>query len=165
MSELSDRIDRLNEIGIALSVETDTSKLLELIMTDAKALTHAAGGSLYFFNDRELTFEIISSDTLDLQMGGTSGNEITFPAIPLDIDGHESHAKVVTHCVLTGQTINNADAYHEDGFDFIGTRNFDSKIGYRSRSMLTFPPKDHEQEIIGVLQLINATDDANGEGI
>jgi len=165
MSELLDRIESLNEIGIALSAETNTPKLLELIMMGAKTLTEADGGSLYILNDGELSFEIISNDSLGIRMGGTSGNEITFPAIPLVVDGEENHANVVTHCVLTGQTINIADAYHEDGFDFTGTRNFDSNTGYRTRSMLTFPLKDHEQEIIGVLQLINARDAASGEVI
>jgi hypothetical protein len=97
MSELLDRIDRLNEIAIVLSAETDTPKLFELIMLGAKALTRADGGSIYFLNDRELTLQIISNDTLDLQMGGTSGNNITFPAIPLDVDGQGNHANVVTH--------------------------------------------------------------------
>ncbi len=165
MSELLDRIESLNEIGIALSAETNTPKLLELIMMGAKKLTEADGGSLYILQDGELSFEIISNDSLGIQMGGTSGNEITFPAIPLVVDGEENHANVVTHCVLTGQTINIADAYHEDGFDFTGTRNFDSNTGYRTRSMLTFPLKDHEQEIIGVLQLINARDVTSGEVI
>lgn len=165
MSELLDRIDRLNEIGIALSAENDTPKLLELIMMGAKSLTHADGGSLYFLKERELSFEIISNDTLDIQMGGTSGNQITFPAIPLDVNGSENHANVVTHSVLAGQTVNITDAYHEDGFDFSGTREFDSTTGYRTRSMLTIPLKDHEKEIIGVLQLINATDEQSGEVI
>ena len=165
MSELLDRIDRLNEIGIALSAENDTPKLLELIMMGAKALSQADGGSLYFLNNDELSFEIISNDSLDIQMGGTSGNEITFPTIPLIVDGEENHSNVVTHSVLTGKTINIADAYHEDGFDFTGTRNFDSNTGYRTRSMLTFPLKDHEQEIIGVLQLINARDIESGDVI
>ena len=163
MSELLQRIERLNEIGIALSAETDTPRLLELIMMGAKSLTHADGGSLYFLHDDKLSFEIISNDSLDLQMGGTSGNEITFPAIPLVVDGRENHGNVVTHCVLSGETINITDAYHEDGFDFTGTRDFDSKTGYRTRSMLTFPLKDHEQEIIGVLQLINARNIETGE--
>ncbi|MFT5398532.1 MAG: GAF domain-containing protein, partial [Gammaproteobacteria bacterium] len=156
MSELLERIDRLNEIGIALSAENDTQKLLELIMLGAKSLTNADGGSLYFLNDEMLSFEIISNDSLNIQMGGTSGNEITFPAIPLHKDGKENHTNVVTHCVLSGETINIADAYNEDGFDFTGTRKFDAQTGYRTQSMLTFPLKDHEQEIIGVLQLINA---------
>jgi len=165
MSELLDRIERLNEIGIALSAETNTPKLLELIMMGAKTLTQADGGSLYFLKDGELSFEIISNDSLNIQMGGTSGNDITFPAIPLIKNDQENHANVVTHCVLTGQTINIADAYHEDGFDFTGTRQFDRKTGYRTRSMLTFPLKDHEQETIGVLQLINARGADSGEVI
>ena len=163
MSELLQRIERLNEIGIALSAENDTPRLLELIMMGAKSLTHADGGSLYFLQDDKLSFEIISNDSLGIQMGGTSGNEITFPAIPLVVDGRENHSNVVTHCVLSGETINIADAYNEDGFDFSGTRDFDSKTGYRTRSMLTFPLKDHEQEIIGVLQLINARNIETGE--
>jgi len=165
MSELLERIDRLNEIGVALSAEHDTPKLLELIMLGAKSLTRADGGSLYFLKEGELSFEIISNDSLDIQMGGTSGNDITFPAIPLVVDGEENHANVVTHCVLSGDTINIADAYHEDGFDFSGTRSFDSNTGYRTQSMLTFPLKDHEQEIIGVLQLINARDPETGKVI
>ncbi len=165
MTELLERIDRLNEIGVALSAEKDTRKLLELIMMGAKSLTHADGGSLYFVNDGELSFEIISNDSLDIQMGGTSGNEITFPAIPLVVAGKENHSNVVTHCVLSGETVNIADAYNEDGFDFSGTRSFDAQTGYRTRSMLTFPLKDHEQEIIGALQLINARDTGSREVI
>ncbi|MFT5505518.1 MAG: HD-GYP domain-containing protein (c-di-GMP phosphodiesterase class II) [Gammaproteobacteria bacterium] len=165
MPELLERIDRLNEIGIALSAENDTQKLLELIMMGAKSLTNADGGSLYFLKNESLNFEIISNDSLSIQMGGTSGNDITFPAIPLAQGGEENHSNVVTHCVLTGNTINIDDAYHEDGFDFTGTRKFDSQTGYRTRSILTFPLKDHEKEIIGVLQLINATNPDNGEVI
>ena len=165
MSELLDRINRLNEIGIALSAESDTPKLLELIMMGAKSLTNADGGSLYFLQDGELSFEIISNDSLGIQMGGTSGKEIVFPAIPLVVDGEENHSNVVTHCVLSGDTVNIEDAYNEDGFDFTGARNFDRKTGYRTESMLTFPLKDHEQETIGVLQLINARDIDSGEVI
>jgi len=165
MSELLDRIDRLNEIGIALSAESDTPRLLEIIMMGAKSLTHADGGSLYFLKDDVLSFEIISNDTLDIQMGGSSGKEITFPAIPLKLDGVDNHSNVVTHSVLSGKTINIEDAYHEDGFDFTGTRTFDAQTGYRTQSMLTFPLKDHEKEIIGVLQLINARDPESGNVI
>ncbi|MDJ0834250.1 MAG: HD domain-containing phosphohydrolase [Gammaproteobacteria bacterium] len=166
MDNLLERIDRLTEIGIALSAEKDTKKLLELIMMGAKTLTHADGGTLYSLKDHTLTFEIISNDTLDIQMGGSSGSEIGFEPISLyKADGKENHNMVVTHSVLTGKTINIEDAYYEQGFDFTGTRNFDSQTGYRTRSILTFPLKDHEQEIIGVLQLINAKQPETGEVI
>lgn len=156
MSDLLEQIDQLNKIGIALSAERNTRKLLEIIMLGAKQLTHADGGSLYFLKGGLLTFEIISNDSLDKHMGGTSGSDITFPAIPIQIDGRDNHSNVVSHCVLTEKTINISDVYHEDGFDFTGTRNFDKNTGYRTMSILTIPLKDHEKEIIGVLQLINA---------
>ena len=166
MNELLERIDRLTEIGIALSAEKDTGKLLELIMMGAKALTHADGGTLYFVKQNSLSFEIISNDSLSIQMGGTSGNKIEFDALPLYLDdGSENHHMVVSHCVLTGQTINIEDAYNEDGYDFTGARQFDSSTGYKTQSILTFPLKDHEREIIGVLQLINAKDPKTGSVI
>src|SRR5690606_13667892 len=60
-------------------------------------------------------------------------------------------------------TVNIKDAYEEIGFDFSGTRKFDEQTGYRSKSFLTIPMKNHENEIIGVLQLINAIDPVSGE--
>ncbi len=166
MKEILDHIDRLNEIGIALSAEKDTRKLLELIMMGAKSLTHAEGGTLYFVQGNVLNFEIISNDRLDIQMGGSSGKDIGFAPLPLTTeDGEENHNMVVTHCVLTGETVNIEDAYNEDGFDFTGAREFDEKIGYRTRSILTLPLKDHQRDIIGVLQLINAIDQQTGKVI
>lgn len=156
MSNLLLQIDRLNKIGIALSAESNTKKLLEIIMMGAKQLTNADGGSLYFLKEGLLTFEIISNDSLAVQIGGTSGIEITFPAIPMQEGGKENHSNVVSHCVLAEKTVNIIDAYDEDGFDFTGTRNFDLNTGYRTTSILTIPLKDHEKETIGVLQLINA---------
>ncbi len=99
MTELLERIDRLNEIGIALSVESDTPKLLESIMMGAKSLTHADGGSLYILKHEMLTFEIISNDSLNIQMGGTSANEITFPPIPLIEELFESFIKVIASAI------------------------------------------------------------------
>ena len=156
MTGLLERIDRLNEIGIALSAEKDTQRLLEIIMMGAKSLTQADGGSLYFLKQDQLTFEIISNDTLGIQMGGSSGNAIPFPPISLLKDDKENHDNVVFHCVLSGTTINIENAYDESSFDFTGSKMFDKETGYRTQSMLTLPLKDHDAEIIGILQLINA---------
>jgi HD-GYP domain-containing protein (c-di-GMP phosphodiesterase class II) len=70
---------------------------------------------------------------------------------------------VAAQAALTGKTINIADAYTGEGFDFAGTRAFDAKTGYRSKSFLTVPMRNHEGEAIGVLQLINAQDPHTGE--
>jgi HD-GYP domain-containing protein (c-di-GMP phosphodiesterase class II) len=70
---------------------------------------------------------------------------------------------VVAYAVHHDRSVNIVDAYAAEGFDFTGTKNFDKKTGYRSKSFLTIPMKNHENEIIGVLQLINARDRMKGD--
>ncbi|VAX11143.1 Chemotactic transducer-related protein [hydrothermal vent metagenome] len=164
MGKMLAKIAMLNEIGIALSSEKNNDRVIELILNGAKELTNADGGSLYRVTENnELQFEIVSTDSLGINMGGTSSNEIKFPPLPLYVDGKKNLSMVVTNAVLHGQTINIADVYHAEGFDFSGTRKFDAQTGYRTQSILTIPMKNHEGNIIGVLQLINALDAKTGE--
>ncbi|MDX8386580.1 MAG: HD domain-containing phosphohydrolase [Gallionella sp.] len=159
------RLQELNEIGIALSQQRDLNSLLETILDAAKRITHADAGTLYLheMEQRVLRFEILRNDKLNISMGGSSGVPITFYPIQLfDGEGHPNHAMVVSHAALSGETVNIPDAYETDGYDFSGTKNFDTKTGYRSQSFLTVPMRNHENEVIGVLQLINAQDQKSG---
>ena len=150
-------LDYLNRIGVALSAEKDINRLLETILLAAKTITNADGGTLYRVMDDHLKFEIVLNDSLKIAMGGTTGNEVPFYPIPLhQPDGAENTSMVAAYAVLRDETVNIADAYTAQGFDFSGTRNFDKKTGYRSTSFLTIPMKNHDAEIIGVLQLLNA---------
>jgi HD-GYP domain-containing protein (c-di-GMP phosphodiesterase class II) len=164
--DLNRRLAELNQIGVALSQEKDLDRLLELILIAAKKITHADGGTLYRRHaDRpdELAFAIIRTDSLGVALGGTTGKPIPFPPVQLrDARGRDNNAMVVAYAVLKDRTVNIADAYQEKGFDFSGTKAFDRHTGYQSRSFLTVPMKNHEDEIIGVLQLINARDRATG---
>jgi HD-GYP domain-containing protein (c-di-GMP phosphodiesterase class II) len=157
---LLQRLDRLNAIGVALSAERDNSRLLEMILLGAKEITNADGGTLYTVTeDRRLKFEIMRNLSLGVAMGGTTGQEIPFPPLPLYLEDNSPNVNMVAaYTVLNGCTVNIKDAYEEIGFDFSGTRKFDEQTGYRSKSFLTIPMKNHENEIIGVLQLINAID-------
>jgi HD-GYP domain-containing protein (c-di-GMP phosphodiesterase class II) len=160
-SDLFRRLEQLNAIGAALSKERDINRLLETILIAAKTITHADGGTLYRMTEdgRALRFEILRTDSLDIAMGGTTGNAINFPSLPLTNDEGESNdSMVAAYAAIHDKTVNIADAYTEAGFDFTGTRSFDERTGYRSQSFLTVPMKNHEGEIIGVLQLINAVD-------
>jgi HD-GYP domain-containing protein (c-di-GMP phosphodiesterase class II) len=158
--DLLQRLEQLVEIGVSLSREHDTDKLLERILVAAKSITNADGGTLYrTLGSDKLQFEIVRNDTLGIAMGGTSGVPIPFAPLALyDEQGAPVHSMVVTYAVHHDCSVNIADAYTEQGFDFSGTRRFDERTGYRSRSFLTIPIKNHENEIIGVLQLINAKD-------
>ena len=159
------RLKELNEIGIALSKQHDINCLLELILDAAKRITHADAGTLYLLDaeQRAMRFEIVRTDSLHIAMGGINGEAITYYPVQLyDQSGNENHAMVVSHAALSGETVNIADAYTAQDYDFTGTKNFDAKTGYRSQSFLTVPMRNHEDVVIGVLQLINAQDPHSG---
>ena len=167
VEDLFRRLEQLNDIGASLSAERDINRLLESILLAAKTITRADGGTLYLLTEEDgtkrLKFEIMRTQSLNIAMGGTTGTPIPFYPIHLyGKDGAPNNQMVAAFAALTGKTVNIADAYTAEGFDFNGTRNFDKKTGYRSKSFLTVPMKNHENEIIGVLQLINSQDPAGG---
>lgn len=164
-SDFTGLLKELTDIGIALSAERDHSRLLEMILVKAMEITNADGGTLYTrTEDNRLKFEIMISRSLGVHRGGTSGEEITFYPLALyDADGRPNRTMVAAWAAISGETVNIEDAYASQEFDFSGTRNFDRKTGYRSKSFLTVPLRNHENEIIGVLQLINAETRTSGE--
>lgn len=162
LDDLFRRFEYLNDIGASLSNERDLNRLLEKIVLAAKSITGADGGTLYLLSDdkRHLYFEIVRTASLDIAFGGTSGNPVSgkFPDLPLyRDDGSPNDSMIAAYAAITGETVNIADAYIAKGFDFSGTRKFDERTGYRSQSFLTVPMRNHEGELLGVLQLINAT--------
>lgn len=149
------KIQKLNKIGVALSAEENLETLLEMIVTEAKHLSHADGGTLYLLEDNNLHFKVVQTDSLGIKMGG-SGSAITWPPLPLYLpDGRSNKKLVAATTVLENRLINLPDVYEAEGFSFEGTKTFDERTGYRSQSMLVIPLKDHEHKIIGVLQLLN----------
>ena len=164
-NDLLQRLEELNAIGVALSKEKDINRLLEVILLAAIHITHCDAGTLYSVGeDKSLHFEIVRTQSLGIALGGTTGRPVTFPPVPLfDSEGRLNNNNVVAYAVLHDCTVNIADAYTEQGFDFSGTRKFDAANHYHSRSFLTVPMKNHEEKIIAVLQLINAIDPRNGE--
>ena len=162
-SDLVNRLSQLNSIGAALSSEKNTPRLLEMILSGAKTITNADGGTLYTLSDdNKLKFEIIQTSSINIKMGGTSNEPVPFDPIALyDDSGMQNDHMVAAYVALNGEKVNIRDAYTEKGFDFSGTRKFDKNTGYKSQSFLTIPMRNHENDIIGVLQLINKLDSEN----
>lgn len=158
-------LQQLNEIGIALSKERHIPSLLEKILSSAKLLTDADGGTIYtVVEGKELHFEIVISDSLHFHLGGISSNPIPFVNLPLFLEnGKLNDSLMVAYAVNHKTTINIEDAYYDERFDFSGTRLFDSYSGYRTQAVLTIPMKNHEDEVIAVLQLINPIDPESKE--
>ncbi len=160
--------EQQKDLLIELSSEPNTRALVERILHEAKLLTNADGGTLYLLKDDlqqpRLEFALVLNDSLGIRMGGNNGDAVTLPPVPLYLpDGRENHHNVVTCAALQRKVINIEDAYSDDEFDFSGTRSFDQQMGYRSCSFLAVPLLNHENDVVGVLQLINARDPGSDE--
>jgi transcriptional regulator with GAF, ATPase, and Fis domain len=157
-------LSKVIPIGVSLSAEKDFNRLLESLVMEAQSFTNADAGSLYLVEEDKLRFVTLRNTSLNMKMGGTSGTPIPFFPVRLhNEDGSENRSNVVSYAALTHKRINIADAYETAGFDFTGTKAFDEKTRYRSKSFLTIPLENKEGEVIGVLQLINAKDPKTDE--
>lgn len=163
--EVALRLEQLTELSVALSNIHDISLLLERIMHAAKTMTHADGGSLYrtSSDQKNLAFHIAVNDTLRMMRGGLSEEPIAMPMVPLfDTDGKPNLNSVAAFAAHNQKSVNIGDVYQTELFNFSEMRKFDAANHYRCQSLLTVPMLDHQAELIGVLQLINAIDPQTG---
>ena len=156
---LGGQIKKMSDIGRALSGVYDLNALLEMIVDQARSFTNADAGTLYILEDETLRFQIVQNDSLKIFMGGKTGETIPFPPVEL------KESNVSAFVALKGKSVNIPDVYDTNLFDFTGPKKFDQSTGYRSKSMLVVPMKNHDNDVIGVLQLLNATNPVNNEVI
>ena len=152
-------LDELNAIGRALSSQRDLDELLSLILEKARYVTGADAGSVFVVEKPEgrdaedlskgrLRFKVAQNDSVSLDF-----SETTLPVSP---------SSIVGRCVLSREVINIPDLYQLDDagagnnpWGFRHNRDFDTKIGYQTRSVLAVPMVDAHEQVIGVIQLIN----------
>lgn len=162
---ISDQMGELNAIGAALSAQRDTPKLLELILSKCREITNSDAGSLYLV---EAAGSAATPDQQSLQTN--SGNQperkqlrfklaqndsvkIAFREVAMEI----SEGSIAGHVASTGEILNIEDAYHlPEGVPYQINPKFDEDSGYRTKSILAIPMRNQRDEIVGVLQLINA---------
>lgn len=139
-------IESLVGVGIALAAEKDSERLLEKVLTSARALTQADAGSLYLIDTVEskevLRFVRAQNDTVPF--------EFEERVLPLD------DASIAGFVARNGGSLNLSDvAQLSPGVPYRFDDAFDRKYGYRTRSMLAVPLKTPQGKVLGVLQLIN----------
>ena len=145
----------LNRIGIALSEERDNNRLLDLVLVGAKNITNADGCALYTMTtDKRLRLSAMHINSLDGRLDLRSDRLIQL----YDNEGRPNTRCAIAFSALADVTVNIPDIYRAPDFDFAQIWDLDVTLGYRTRSFLSVPVKDHENEIVGVLQLINAQD-------
>ncbi|MEQ9564829.1 MAG: HD domain-containing phosphohydrolase, partial [Pseudomonadales bacterium] len=160
---------RRRELLVNLSGTSDTKRLTEQILKEAKAITNADGGTIFILNDKleipQLEFSLMVNDPLDIYLGGADVDEIDLPPLPVNQNQVKGKSGLATYCAITGDVVNISDAYDNNEFDFTHVREFDQQHNYHSKSFLAVPLSNHEDEVIGVLQLVNARDFRTNEVI
>lgn len=159
--QIAQRLQHLTELSAALNGLEDIDALLERILQTAKNLTKADGGTLYRLNKDKthLEFDMAINDTLQLHVGGSHPHAENMRSIALlDEHGHQNLQAVVAYAANLKQSVRITNVYEADLFNFSEMRRFDELNHYRCQSLLTVPMLNHESELIGVLQLINALD-------
>lgn len=144
--------DKILEIGILLSAERDYDELLYKIVDCAMELTHSDGGTLYLYEDEQLKFCITKTVSLNVNRKGMSGEQ--YPPVALN------EKNVCAYAAIHRRLLNIEDVYSCEEFDFSGPREYDQMTGYHTKSVLVFPLVNHEDNLVGVVQLINAQNEA-----
>ena len=156
LEEQAREISELTAIGKALGTGKDIRALLKMILSIARRFSKADGGTLYLVDQKKksLNFHVFHNDSLNID---EEEGSIDLPGVPLyHVDGTPNLSNVSSHAFHTGEIVNIDDVYETNQFQFNGTRKFDEALNYRSKSMLVIPMRNHEDDIIGILQLINS---------
>ncbi len=158
LEEQANEISELTAIGKALGTGRDISVLLEMILSIARRFSRADGGTLYLldYDNKKLNFLVIHNESLNIKQEGAS---IDLPGVQLyNKDKTPNLANVSSYVFHTGEIVNIEDVYKTKRFQFDGTKKFDETLNYKSQSMVVIPMRNHENDIIGILQLINSKD-------
>jgi HD-GYP domain-containing protein (c-di-GMP phosphodiesterase class II) len=158
-----DTIKTLNEIGLALSREKDLFTLLGVILTKIRRLTNSDSGSIFIIDNREtLTREereranktgLVEEKNLFFKIAQNDSSSFPFKEQKMPI----SKKSIAGYVAISGVPLIIDDVYNlkEADFDYSFNTHIDELSGYRSKSMMVLPMKNHKDEIVGVISLIN----------
>ena len=154
-----DHIEKLTKIGIALSAEKDINNFFNLVLEEAMNYTNADGGTIYTVSEdgKFLDFKIVCTLSKNFKLG--IADTVKWPSIPLfDEQGNKNLKNFASYVAHTGTTASIEDVYNQNIYDNSGTKKYDKANNYRSKSFAAIPLKNHENDVLGVIQLINAMD-------
>ncbi len=128
------KVRALQEIGVALGSTLDLNELLDMVLGRISEVMDADRATLY----------LLDENTGELWSKVAQGDQV-----------HEIRLRVgdglAGTVAKTGRSLNIKDAYQDVRFQ----GEWDRRIGYRTRSTLCVPMKNHHGRTIGVLQALN----------
>lgn len=147
------------DLGLEISQIKDIDLLLEKILSEARVFTNCDAGSIYVKEGDSLKFSYAQNDTMQRQL--PAGRKLPYSTFTVPINNNS----IAGYVASNSEILNISDVYEiEKHFPFTFNRSYDDMTGYRTCSMLTIPLTNFRNDVIGVLQLINAMD-AHGDVI
>ena len=152
------KVKRIHELTHALAQEKTYAGFLKQILEATRDITNADGGSLYSVTkDNTLKFEVIINKSLNIALDRNGGEKVNFKDLKLySPDGSPNFKNIACFCAITKKIVNIEDVYNCQDFNFQGSKIFDQQVNYRTKSVLAMPLIDINNEVLGVIQLINA---------
>lgn len=144
---------KILNIGIGLSTEKDRNHLLASILEHGMEITNCDASTLYLYEENRLVFKIMKTLSMGISRGEGGEPIDDIPPVPL------REENVCAYTAIHREVVNIPDVYHSERFDFSGPKQYDALTGYLTKSQLVIPLENNENELIGVLQLINAMDE------
>ena len=147
----NDELQVILDIGIALAAEKNRNKLFDMIITRSMEITNCDAGTLYRYKDNRLEFRVMKTLSMNVSKG-ENGEEIDLPPVEM------REENICAYSAIHRETLNIVNVREDTRFDFSGPKKYDEITGYHTESMMVIPLIDDEDEVVGVLQLINALD-------
>lgn len=144
---------KILDIGIGLSTEKDRNHLLVSILERGMEITNCDASTLYLYEGNQLVFKIMKTLSMGISRGVKGEPIDDIPPVPM------KEENVCAFTAIHREVVNIPDVYHSERFDFSGPKQYDALTGYLTKSQLVIPLENNENELIGVLQLINALDE------
>ena len=149
----SEKLDTLTQLVFELNRVKDLDILMEHILSQARRFVNADAGSIYIAEDHTLQFTYTQNDTLQKRLH--RGEKLIYSTFTLPINENS----LAGYVAVTGRPLNLPDVYDIDpSKPYQFGKDYDDASNYKSQSVLTIPLKSSNENLLGVLQIINAQD-------
>ena len=146
MEYKSNELEKVLDTGIALSKEKNRNKLLDMILDAGMELTNCDAGTLYICKENKLYFQVMKTISMGVDQG-KNGEKIDLPPVEM------SEANICSYTVIHKKVLNIENVYESDEFDFSGPYRYDKMTGYNTRSMITIPLLNQEDNAVQKMRM------------
>ncbi|MBF0572515.1 MAG: HD domain-containing protein [Desulfamplus sp.] len=150
-----DKLTQLLKINDELNHIKDIDSLLDTILSKTRRLTNADAGSIFLLENRMLNFSYVQNDTLKKKDPLNNKQIYSNFSIPVN------EKSIAGYVALQGKSLKIDDVHNlDDTVPYSFNSSFDEIAGYKTHSMMTIPLITTRSQVIGVMQIINAKDEA-----